>query len=146
MKKFRILCVGVLLALATAATFAQAVPPYDIDVIFSPPLTGGTPATYNFYVDDCAQTGPLAAPRATVTPGETLLAEITVNGTYEMCVRAVNATAEYSGPITVATVVIEDLPPPGPVEGFDINVTCRDGGGAVIPCAGSGVTVTVTVN
>jgi hypothetical protein len=124
-----------LLALLFVPLISLAAPPYDITVTFNPPLSGGTPDGYNFYVDDCAVTGPVGAPVGTVTSGQTFVGLITADGTYQMCVRSFNAAGENPDPGPVATVEIADLPLPGPVENLDIQVTCPTGG----------CTVTVTV-
>jgi len=126
--------IGFALSLCTAVAFSGA--PYDITVNFDPPLTGGAPASYNLYIDDCAITGPVAAPFASVTTGQTFVSALVADGTYDICVRPVNATGELADPGPVATIVGADLPLPGPVENLDIQVTCPTGG----------CTVNVTVN
>ena len=128
-----------LLLLLLIPVFAFAAPPYDITVTFSPPTTGGAPVGYNFYVDDCAITGPVGAPVSpaydplvlvTVPPssgvfsGKTYPGLIVADGTYQFCVRAVSAAGEQSNPGQVATAVISDLPLPGPVNNLGIQVTC----------------------
>ena len=126
----------VLFALSMCAAVAYSSPPYDILVTFNPPLSGGAPDGYNFYVDDCAVSGPVGAPVGTVTSGQAFVGLIAVDGTYQMCVRAFNAAGENPDPGPVATVDIADLPLPGPVENLDITVACPNGG----------CTVTVTIS
>lgn len=123
------MCAAVVLpAIAWAAS-------YDVTVTFSPPATG-VPDGYRFYVNDCAVSGPTAAPVGTVTSGQTFTGLITVDGTYQMCVRPFNAAGETLDPGPVATVVIADLPVPGPIQNLSISVNCP----------GGGCTVTVTIN
>ena len=115
---------------------ALAGAPYDVTVNFNAPLTGGAPDGYNVYVDDCAATGPVGPAFGTVTPGQVFPAMLTVDGTYNICVRPFNATGELADPGQVATVVVADLPLPGPVDSIDVQVQCPNGG----------CTVNVTVN
>ena len=137
MKRLKQFCLLVALGIALLPSFVvQAAPPYDITVTFNAPTTGGAPDGYNFYVDDCAVGGPAGAPVGTVTSGQTFAGLITADGSYQMCVRAFNATGENPDPGPVATVDIADLPLPGPVENLDVTVACPNGG----------CTVTVTVN
>jgi len=125
---------------------AFSAPPYDVTVTFDPPSSGGPVDSYNFYIDDCAVTGPVGASVGQVISGDTFPAVVTADGSYDMCVRAVNVTGENPDPGPIATVVISQTPLPGEIENLDITVTCRDGGGAVVVCADSGVNVSVTVN
>ena len=115
------------------ATLVSAAPPYDVTVTFSP-ATGAD--TYNFYVDDCSVGGPVSAPVASVVSGQSFPALITADGTYLMCVRSVNGAGENPDPGQVATVIINDLPLPGPINSLGIQVTC--------PL--SNCTINVTVN
>jgi len=112
-----------------------AAPPYDVTVTFSPPIIGGAPDGYNFYIDDCAPTGPIAAGLPVIS-GQTFPALIMADGTYLMCVRAFNGAGENPNPGQVATVTIADLPLPGPVNSLGITVQCPNGS----------CTVNVTVN
>ena len=112
-----------------------AAPPYDVNVTFSPPIIGGAPDGYNFYIGDCAVTGPIGAGLPVIS-GQTFPGLITADGTYQMCVRAFNAAGENPDPGLVATVVINDLPLPGPVQNLGIQVTCP----------ASNCTINVTVN
>ena len=106
------------------SALALAAPPYDVTVTFSAPTTGGPVDGYNFYVDDCALTGPVGAPAGTATTGQTFPALIVADGTYQFCVRPFNAAGEQPNPGQVATAVISDLPLPGPVNNLGIQVTC----------------------
>jgi len=115
---------------------ALAGPPYDVTVTFDAPLSGGSVDGYNFFIDDCAISGPGAAPFASVVSGQTFVGAITADGTYLMCVRPFNATGELADPGPVASVDIADLPLPGPVENLDVQISCPVGG----------CTVTITVN
>ena len=103
---------------------AFAAPPYDVTVTFSPPLTGGAPDGYNFYIDDCAVTGAVGVEVGSVVSGQTFPAIIVADGTYQMCVRAFNAAGEQPNPGQVATANISDLPLPGVVENLGVQVTC----------------------
>lgn len=120
-----------LLVLLPAAVLAA--PPYDVTVTFDPVANADG---YRFYIDDCAVTGPIGAPFAEVVSGQTFVGAVTADGTFEMCVRGYNTTGEQPDPGRVATVVIADLPLPGPVDNLDIVIACPNGG----------CTVTVTVN
>lgn len=112
------------ITLALLGSFTvQAAPSYDVTVRFSPPTVGGSPDGYNFYVDDCAATGPLGL-GISVVSGQTFPALITADGTFEMCVRAFNAAGENPDPGQSATVIINDLPVPGPINSLGIQVTC----------------------
>ena len=115
----RLLLLALFMALPAAAA-----PPYDVTVTFTPPIVGGIPDGYNFYVDDCFATGALSPPVGSVVSGQTFPALIATDGTFEMCVRAFNAAGENPDPGQVATVVINDLPLPGPVNNLGIQVTC----------------------
>jgi hypothetical protein len=130
MKKILVL----LLLLFTAPAFA--LPPYDATITFTPPITGGTPDGYRLYVDDCAVTGPVATAVGTVTSGQTFTSLFLADGTYAVCVRAFNTAGENPNPGPVATVTVNDLPLPGPVNSLDVIVSCPNGG----------CTVNVTVN
>ncbi len=113
------------------SVMAQAAPPYDVSVTFS--LVAGADS-YLFFIDDCAG-APIGA-GTPVTPGQTFPAILTADGTYLMCVRAENATGIQPDPGQVVTVVVNDLPLPGPINDLDIQVQCPNGG----------CTVNVTVN
>jgi hypothetical protein len=126
---------GFALFASMCAAVAFAAPPYDITVTFTPPITGGAPDGYNFYVGDCLATGPTAAPVGTVTSNQTFTGLITADGTYQMCVRAFNAAGENPDPGPVATVTIADIPLPGTVQNLNVTVDC--------PNSGCSVTVTI---
>ena len=113
-----------ILTLILIASSALALPPYDVTVTFSAPAGGGAPDGFNFYVDDCAVSGPISSPVGSVVSGQTFPALITADGTYLMCVRAFNAAGENPDPGQVATVTINDLPIPGPIQNLGIQVTC----------------------
>ena len=115
------------------AFVAQAAPPYDVTVSFTP-VSGAD--GYNFYIDDCFAGGSLSPPVGAVSPGQTFSAVLTADGTYEMCVRAFNGAGEQTDPGQVVTVIVNDLPLPGPVTDLDISIACPNGG----------CTVNVTVN
>jgi hypothetical protein len=118
------------------ALVAQAAPPYDVTVTFTPPSTGGAPDGFNLYVDDCAVSGPLGAATGSVVSGQTFPSLILADGTYQFCVRAFNAAGENPDPGQVATAIIADLPLPGPVNNLGIQVMCPS----------SSCTISVTVN
>ena len=118
------------------ASAALAAPPYDITVTFTAPTTGGTPDGYNFYVNDCAATGPIGAPVGVVTSAQTFDGLITADGSYQMCVRPFNAAGELADPHRVATMDIGELLLPGPVENLNVTADCPNG-----PCS-----VTVIIN
>lgn len=122
-----------LVGLAFLFTVASAAPPYDVTVTFDP-ATGAD--SYNFYIDDCAVSGPTGAPFASVTSGQTFTGALTADGSFQMCVRGVNATGEQPDPGDVATVVVADLPLPAPIQNLQISIDCPAGG----------CTVNVTIN
>lgn len=103
---------------------AFGAPPYDVTLTFSPPSTGGTPDGFSFYIDDCAITGAVGTPIGSVVSGQTFPAVLVADGTYLMCVRAFNAAGENPDPGQVATVIVNDLALPGPVNNLGIQVTC----------------------
>ncbi len=110
---------------------AHAAPPYDITVTFDAPTTGDAPDGYNFYVNDCAASGPSGAPVGTVFSGQQFNGLIGADGSYQMCVRPFNAAGELADPGPVAFVDISDVVLPGPIENLDIQVSCPNGGCAV---------------
>ena len=118
------------------ATSLLAAPPYDINITFDPPVSGGPAEGYNLYIDDCAASGPTGSPFGAVTSGQTFVGALTADGVYEVCVRSFNAAGEIADPGPVATIDVSDLPLPGPVENLDVTVACPNGG-----CS-----VTITVN
>jgi hypothetical protein len=113
-----------ILVLLLFALPAFAAPPYDATITFTPPITGGAPDGYRLYVDDCATTGAVGTAVGTVTSGQVFPSLFLADGTYAVCVRAFNATGENPNPGPVATVTVNDLPLPGPVENLGIQVTC----------------------
>ncbi len=119
--RIRTSLLGFVFIMCAAVTYSA--PPYDVTVTFTPPITGGAPDGYNFYVDDCAVSGSVGA-GISVTSGQTFPALIVADGTYQMCVRSFNAAGENPDPGQVATVVINDLPLPGPINSIGIQVTC----------------------
>ena len=119
--------VGVV-TLALLSVVALAAAPYDLTVTFDPPVTGGPADGFNLYIDDCAASGPTAAPFATVTSGQTFTGALTADGSYQVCVRAFNATGETPDPGPVATVDVNDLPLPGPIQNLQISIACPNGG------------------
>jgi len=127
MKTIAAIFLAVLLPLITLAG-----PPYDIAVTFDPPLTGGAPVGFNLYIDDCAVTGPIAAPFGTVTTGQTFVGALTLDGTYAICVRAFNSAGEPPNPGPVATVTVADVPLPGTVQNLNVTASCPNGGCTVI--------------
>lgn len=109
------------------AAVAFSAPPYDVTVTFDPPSTGSPPDSYNFYIDDCAITGPVGAPFAAVTSGQTFTGALTADGSFLMCVRTVNGAGENPDPGPVANVDVFDLPLPGVIENLSITIDCPNG-------------------
>ena len=107
----------------------MAAPPYDVTVTFTAiPATG-----FNFYMDDCAVSGPIGLPIGEVISGQKFSSLVVADGTYQFCVRAFNdgvdpagnpIRVENPGPGQVATAVISDLPLPGTIDNLGIQVTC----------------------
>lgn len=124
------LLAGFAFSLLTAVAFAN--PPYDVTATFDP-APGA--ASYNLYIDDCAVTGPVGAPAVTAyVSGTAQTALITADGTFEICIRSVDASAqELANPGPVATVTIGPL---GTIQNLNITISCPNG-----PCA-----VTTIVN
>ena len=142
MKRFSLLAA---LSLLIAAPIAFAQTTIVTTVNFDVPITGGAPDGYRLYVDDCAASGPTAAPVGTVTSGQEFTGILPGVGTYDVCVRPFNATGELADPGPVANVVI-GAALPGPVENLDVIITCRDSGGSTVSCSAAGLNVTVTIN
>ena len=100
----------VLVALLFTALALAAVPASIVDVTYTLSATGPVPDSVNLYIDDCAVTGPVGAPFATLVAsgpqsGAPYDNAVTVEGIYQVCARVVNAVG-----IT---------PDPGPVHVFD---------------------------
>ena len=129
-----------LLLLLLVAPVVLTAPPYDVTVTFSPPLTGGAPDGYNFYVDDCAVTGPVDA-GVSVTSEQKFPALILADGTYQLCVRAFNAEGEQADP--GAVVPLDTLLGliPGELESLTINIVLQ-GVNVQITCDSAGCTTT----
>lgn len=123
--------IAAIILLMAGAVFAGA--PYDVTVTFDPAAGADS---YNFYIDDCAVSGPTGAPFAAVISGQTFVGAVTTDGTFQMCVRGVNAAGEQPDPGDVATVTLADLPLPGPIQNLQISIDCPLGS----------CTVNVTVN
>lgn len=129
-RNFTAFSVGFAFTVLTAVAFAT--PPYDVTATFDP-APGA--ASYNLYVDDCAATGATGAPAVTdYTSGVEQTALLTVNGTFQICVRTVDSQGtELADPGPVASVTVGPL---GTVTNLQIVVGCPNG-----PC-----TVTVITN
>lgn len=127
---------------------ALAAPPYDLNLTWNIPATGGPVDGVRVYIDDCAVTGPVGAPAFdTSSPSPwTASNAITADGTYDVCIRGYNAGGEQPDPGLVATVTTAPIPVPAPLDTLSIEVVCRDSGGAIVACASTGVDVTVTIN
>ena len=120
----------VVLGLLAFVREASAQPPYDVTATFDP-APGAT--SYNLYVDDCAATGPVGAPVTTAyVSGTPVSALLTTDGTFQVCIRAVNATAqENPDPGPVATITVGPL---GTIQNLQIIIGCPNG-----PCVVSTV-------
>ena len=123
-RNIRAAVIGLGALLSLLWTTVQAAPPYDVTITFTPPASGPVPDGYSLYVDDCAATGPVGAAVGTATSGQTFPGLIVADGTYQICMRTFNATGENPDPGPVATAIINDVPVPGPIGNFDVQVTC----------------------
>ncbi len=142
-----------LVACAMFATAVCAAPPYDVSLTVTEPTVGEAPDGYNFYINDCAATGPTAAPFATdVTPaGQTFTAAVTTNGSFVMCVRSFKTKADPAvnfcegQAVDPAVLICETadpgnafrnvdladiVPTPFPAPADDINITISGGSGS----------------
>jgi len=132
MRKIFYFLASTALCLLLVGPAANAGAPYDITLItFDDPTTGGAPDGYNLYIDDCAATGSTGPAFASVNSGDSFTSAFPVDGSYEVCVRAFNATGEQPDPGPVATVTVADLPLPGVIENLSITVDCPSGGCSV---------------
>lgn len=118
--------------LTACVGIAFAAPPYDVTVTFDP-APGA--ASYNLYVDDCAATGATGVPIVSgYVSGTVQTALLAVDGTFEICIRSVDSSAqELPNPGPVATVTVGPL---GTIQNLSITVDCPNG-----PC-----NVTTVVN
>ena len=115
-------------------------PPYDVTVTFSPPADGGVPTGYNFYIDDCAITGPVAA-GVNVTSGQKFIKALLTDGTFLMCVRAFNTEGEQPGPGAVVPVDTLMSLLPGELQSLTINIVL-EGVNVQITCDPTGCITT----
>lgn len=140
--------IAALFAALFLAPAAMAAPPYDLQLTWSIPATGGPVAGVRVYINDCDVTGPTGAPAFDTSSPSPYTANdaITADGTYTVCLRGYNAGGEQPDPGVVATVTTSPVPTPDPLDTLDIQVICRDTNGNIIACAASGVDVIVTIN
>ncbi len=103
---------------------ALALPPYDTTISFTFPATSTPIDSVDLYMNDCAPGAPLGLPIGQITSGQTFAALITVDGTYEFCVRGVNAAGMSAGPgaVWIGTIAQLNIPPDS--DSINVQIPC----------------------
>ena len=104
---------------------ALALPPYDPTISFTFPATSTPIDSVDLYMNDCAPGAPVGMPFGQITSGQTFPALITADGTYEFCVRGVNAAGMSAGPgaVWVGTIAQLNIPPDS--DSIDVQIPCN---------------------
>lgn len=108
------------LVLTVLALPAFAVGPQDMVVTFATRAGGGAPTGHVLYVNDVA--------KGSIVSGVTVPAAqsgITGNGTWKVCVQAVNASGSTAGGNCITSTITDPLQPPGPTDVVTLIFTCQ---------------------
>jgi hypothetical protein len=110
--------------LALLCAPAWAAPPYDATISFAFPATTIPIDTVDLYMNDCALGAPVGLPFGQITSGQTFPALITTDGTYEFCVRGVNAAGISAGPgaVWIGTIAQLNIPPDS--DSINVQIPC----------------------
>ena len=104
--------------------FVLAAPPYDVTIFFTFPATAIPIDSVDLYINDCASGTPVGLPFGQITSGQPLPALITVDGTYEFCVRGVNQAGMSLGPGAVWVGTIGQLNVPPDSDSINVQILC----------------------
>ena len=104
---------------------ALALPPYDATISFTFPATSTPIDSVDLYMNDCAPGAPLGLPVGQIVSGQIFPALITVDGSYEFCVRGVNAAGISAGPgaVWIGTIAQLNIPPDS--DSIDVQIPCN---------------------
>ena len=122
MKKLLFVLAAVLLTCLSSPIWAA--PPYDVTISFTFPATTIPIDSVDLYMNDCAAGAPVGSPVGQISSGQTFPALIVADGSYEFCVRGVNAAGVSAGPGAVWTGSIAQLNIPPDSDSIDVQIPC----------------------
>ncbi len=116
---------SLVLAIFLLPAMTLADPPYDATISFTFPATTVPIDSVDLYINDCALGAPIGLPFGQIASGQTFPALITADGTYEFCVRGVNAAGISAGPgaVWIGTIAQLNIPPDS--DSIDVQIPCN---------------------